>query len=550
MNHHQSQNNDENQYFDHIEQTYYSNFLRRDVVLSIFLPHKKEPTPIQAAFFNDGQDMEAVQMYSTLNHLYDLKVINPIAVIGIHCSALRIDEYGCISSADYMNRGNKAHDFSRFVIEELIPYCRKSFNISTSPKDIAYAGFSLGGLSALDISWHYPQYFNKIGVFSGSFWWRDKPAEGDYNDDIDRIMHRTIQNSSKKEGLKFWLQTGTKDETSDRNNNGIIDSIDDTLDLIKELDKKGYDIHDDITYVEITDGEHNFYTWSAVLPNFLTWAFGGNDYVKTDRQQLAERRHKMWFHLDAMAEAPNVDIMLISDKFDMPQLGKKRAVWALLPKGWDSFSERYPVMYLHDAQNLFNKNAPFGMWGIHKVMSEMIDQGKKMIVIAIEHGDEERIEEFAPFADENGTGGSGKRYINFIVDTLVPYINRNFPSKQDRENTGIGGSSMGGLVSLYAGLYRPEAFGKYMIFSPSLWYSSKIFALAKRVTPFLKSMIYFYGGGKESETLIGEIEELIEILKDRGFEDHHLPLKINPEANHSEAVWGQEFEEAMNTLFY
>lgn len=546
------QNNDDQHYLDLITQTYYSNYLRREVTLTCFTPKDLDKKPFyKTAFFNDGQDMEAVQMLDTLNHMVHLNIIEPIVVIGINCSDLRIDEYGCISSADYMNRGDKAYNFSRFVIEELIPFCRKSYKISINPDDIAYAGFSLGGLSAFDISWHFPEYFHKIGVFSGSFWWRDRPYSDEYNDDFDRIMIRNIQNSSKKEGLKFWLQTGTNDETSDRNNNGIIDSIDDTLDVISELEKKGYSKQKDITYVEITDGEHNFNTWSAVLPNFLNWAFGGNKTLeKSVRQLSAERRHKMWFHLDAMAEAPNVDIMLINDKFDMPQLGKRRAVWALLPKGWDSYKERYPVLYLHDAQNLFNKKSPFGMWGIHTHLSQMIDHGKKMIIIAIEHGDEERITEFAPFMSSNGESGNGKRYINFIVDTLLPYINRNFPTLQSRENTGIGGSSMGGLVSLYAGLYRPEAFSKYMIFSPSLWYSSKIFNLAQRVIPHFHSTLYFYGGGKESETLIDEIKHLRKILINRGFNEIDLPFKINEDAHHNEAVWGAEFPEAMNTLYF
>ena len=103
--------------------------------------------------------------------------------------------------------------------------------------------------------------FNKVGVFSGSFWWRSKELGKGYTDG-DRIMHSIIRNTAARPALKFWLQTGTKDETADRNKNGIIDSIDDTVDLIRELENKGYTRPADIQYVEMVGGTHNVATWA------------------------------------------------------------------------------------------------------------------------------------------------------------------------------------------------------------------------------------------------------------------------------------------------
>ena len=160
--------------------------------------------------------------------------------------------------------------YTNFIIKELLPYLRRQYNLSTLPDENTIAGFSLGGLSALDIAWHHPDIFGKIGVFSGSFWWRSKAFHPD-DPDADRIVHEMVANSTKREGLKFWLQTGTKDELADRNNNGIIDSIDDTLDLIRALKKLGYQEGKDIKYVEVIDGEHNPRTWGKVLPDFLQW---------------------------------------------------------------------------------------------------------------------------------------------------------------------------------------------------------------------------------------------------------------------------------------
>jgi enterochelin esterase-like enzyme len=133
----------------------------------------------------------------------------------------------------------------------------------------------MGGLSALDIAWNHPDLFEKVGAFSGSFWWRKRNSHSMfYSDHRDRLMHQEIRHGKKKENLKFWLQTGALDEIGDRNKNGIIDSIDDTLDLIAELTKKGYRPFHDIQYVEMKEGRHNLETWAEAMPIFLHWAFG------------------------------------------------------------------------------------------------------------------------------------------------------------------------------------------------------------------------------------------------------------------------------------
>ena len=138
----------------------------------------------------------------------------------------------------------------------------------------AIAGYSLGGLSAMDICWNHPEVFTKVGVFSGSFWWRKRDTKSlFYSDHRDRLMHQQVRKGKFKAGLKFWFQTGTLDEWGDRNENGIIDSIDDTLDLITELTKKGYRPFQDIEYLEIEAGKHHPETWAEALPVFLTWAF-------------------------------------------------------------------------------------------------------------------------------------------------------------------------------------------------------------------------------------------------------------------------------------
>jgi enterochelin esterase-like enzyme len=248
-----------------------SSFLQRDVRVDILYPKsyskfKKYPIII----FNDGQDFPALGIKETLSELYKTNLIPKIFIVGIHCNENRINEYGVAGIPDYANRGNKAAEHSKFIIQELLPHLRYNYPISAKKEMTMIAGFSLGGLSAFDIAWNHASVFSKVGVFSGALWWRSQKFTED-NPDGHRIVHEMVQRGKKRDGLKFWFQTGTKDEDADRNNNGVIDAIDDTLDLIQCLRDKGYG-DNDFSYVEIEDGEHNPQTWGEAMLAFLTWA--------------------------------------------------------------------------------------------------------------------------------------------------------------------------------------------------------------------------------------------------------------------------------------
>ena len=253
----------------------YSVPLKRSVRLDVILPpdYKSTAASYPVLFLNDGQDLKALRMKTVLDSLYRQQAIRPFVLVAIHAGD-RIQEYGTAAQADYMKRGAKAGLYADFVLTELLPYVRKHYRVSTDPAQAVFAGFSLGGLSAFDIVFHHPDQFSRAGVFSGSFWWRSKKFDGSYSDDTDRIMHQLVRAGSYKPELRFWFETGTDDETSDRNNNGIIDAIEDTTDLIDELVRKGYDRQAAIRYVEIPGGQHNQKTWSQIMPDFLTWAFG------------------------------------------------------------------------------------------------------------------------------------------------------------------------------------------------------------------------------------------------------------------------------------
>lgn len=253
-----------------------STFLKRDVRVDVYLPPGHFSAPAESGYpyviFNDGQDLEAVRLMQTLQNLWRMARLPHLIAVGVHAGD-RMQEYGTAHRPDYKNRGARAEDYAQFITRELLPALQQRYHLSREVSDAAIAGFSLGGLSALDIAWQYPGLFTKVGVFSGSLWWRSKAFRQEAPD-ADRIVHELIAQGPYRVDMKFWLQTGTHDETADRNNNGIIDSIDDTLDLISELKKLGYRQGPDIRYVEIEGGEHNPKTWGEAMEDFLQWSFG------------------------------------------------------------------------------------------------------------------------------------------------------------------------------------------------------------------------------------------------------------------------------------
>lgn len=249
-----------------------SKYLERKVQFDIYSTTSLPAKECSLLLFNDGQDLRSMNFDQILTHLQKMGSIKPLIVAGIHAGKMRRQEYGIADIPDYEGRGSRAGRYSHFILQEFLPYLEKNHSVQeTTPK--AFAGFSLGGLSALDMVWNHPEVFSSAGIFSGSLWWRSKSLLDNYDDNLDRIMHQKVIKQEKRNNLKFFFECGTEDEKYDRNHNGIIDSIDDTLDLIVLLKEKGYQFPGDIFYLEIPGGKHNLATWKAALPAFLQWGW-------------------------------------------------------------------------------------------------------------------------------------------------------------------------------------------------------------------------------------------------------------------------------------
>jgi predicted alpha/beta superfamily hydrolase len=248
-------------------------------------------------------------------------------------------------------------------------------------------------------------------------------------------------------------------------------------------------------------------------------------------------------------------IHVVSPAFFSPELKKSRRVVALLPHNYDAQTEkRYPVLYLQDAQNLFDDKSPFGNWGIDKKLAVLAERGMgDVIVIAVDHAGETRINEYLPPTKARELGHSeGRKYVKFLSKTLKPHIDAQFRTLTDRLHTGIGGSSMGGLISIYAGLIYPETFGRLMIFSPSLWAVQNAPFAAIRFFKPIPTRIYAYAGGKEGASVVPNVKNFQKVIQAQGFDDTKIGFKlaVDPNGLHDEKRWGEEFPKAVEWLFF
>ena len=268
-----------------------------------------------------------------------------------------------------------------------------------------------------------------------------------------------------------------------------------------------------------------------------------------------------WTHLMAPKEKATAtkNVRVLAEEFEIPQLKAKRRIWIYLPPDYHVSNEKYPVVYMHDGQNLFDKLTSFsGEWGVDETLNHLFkEKNLKLIVIGIDNGGKERLNEYAPWVNKKYGGGKGKAYVDFIVNTLKPYIDANFNTLKDKANTGIIGSSMGGLISHYAGLKYPQVFGKVGVFSPAFWFSPEVKTFSKENANISDTKMYFLAGAKEGENVsFNEISQtakdmnaMTSLLKKNGFYSANITSKIVPEGKHNEALWKTNFEEAILWLF-
>ena len=247
--------------------------------------------------------------------------------------------------------------------------------------------------------------------------------------------------------------------------------------------------------------------------------------------------------------ADNVSIM--DDVFFMPQLDRTRRIWLYLPPDYDDSNENFPVLYMQDGQNLFDTYTSYsGEWEVDETLNNLFDDGYQVpIVIGIDNGGGERLNEYSPWVNLQYGGGEGDEYIDFIVNTLKPYVDSNYRTISNRESTGIMGSSMGGFISHYGVLKHQDIFSKAGIFSPSYWFSDTVWTFTTEMGKQNNMKLYQLIGGQEGVEAVADMWAMHDVLANLGFnEDELLSLEV-PDGEHNETFWRNQFAAAYLWMF-
>ena len=254
------------------------------------------------------------------------------------------------------------------------------------------------------------------------------------------------------------------------------------------------------------------------------------------------------FYLNSNAQQPSASKQVSTFSIEIPQLKTAKKIWVYLPKGYTTSAKKYPVIYMHDAQNLFDASTSYaGEWNIDETLDSI---HAKVIVIGIENT-ENRMEELTPFQHSKYGGGKADTYLDFIVTTLKPRIDATYRTKTNAKNTAVFGSSLGGLVSFYAAIKYPEVFGKVGCFSPAFWFNRNEINDLLAQTKDFDTKIYFLCGDNEGDAdMIPDMKNVEQWVNTKRCECKKLNKEVIVKGGqHNEKLWREGFKKAYLWLF-
>lgn len=254
---------------------------------------------------------------------------------------------------------------------------------------------------------------------------------------------------------------------------------------------------------------------------------------------------------DDWQQAESSLVRVWHDAMWIPQLNRHRRIWVCVPPDYEQTSRSYPVIYMHDAQNLFGgQSTQNATWRVSHTLNRLFDcTGWGCIVIGIEHGDMNRLSEYSVMPNPAYGGGEGGAYLAFLTETLKPLVDATFRTRPEAEHTAMIGSSMGGLISVYAALLHGDVFGKVAAFSPSLWWSDDVYALAAAAPYNFVHKLVLLAGAQESHEMLPDVLAMYYTLIDNGYFEEKIQLDFYQDGTHSEWFWGRELERAIHWLF-
>ncbi|BDU18316.1 alpha/beta hydrolase-fold protein [Lysobacter auxotrophicus] len=513
-------------------------------------------------YVNDGQDRQAVQLRETLQKLIVAGEIRAPIVVAIDMPPDRMGAYGLsdrkagtnlVAKTRFGGIGTNAHAYSEWLVRTLVPAIDARYRTRTTPDARAILGWSLGGLNAFNLGWQYPEVFGRVGAFSPSFW----PAS-DTTDNASmqrtRMAQHMVDASEPRNGARWFFAVGTAEEAADRDGDGVDDAVDDARDMLvgwnadaggmKGLRQLGYSINDDYgakatradaSLYLLPGGKHEQVAWARMLPVFLRWAYA--------------------VHAPALDATGRVDSYQDVPSAHVPA----RTIDVWLPPSYATHpTRRYPVLYMHDGQNLFDPSMSFtGIdWDVDGTMTKLIQahRVREAIVVAISNtplrGNEympakAASSEQRPYVPSDG-------YLRFIVEELKPAIDATYRTKPARGDTLVMGASMGGLISAYAMSEYPDVFGAAGGLSTH-WPANDgavIDYLATHLPARRSHRFYFDHGTATLDASYAPYQQRMDaVLRDAGWrEDRDFMSRQFPGAEHNERAWRDRLEVPLQFL--
>ncbi|MCA3692265.1 alpha/beta hydrolase-fold protein [Aquidulcibacter sp.] len=254
----------------------------------------------------------------------------------------------------------------------------------------------------------------------------------------------------------------------------------------------------------------------------------------------------------------SANVTILDEAMAMPSLGRKRRIWIYLPPDYQASRRRYRVIYMQDGQNLFDRTTSYaGEWQVDETLNRLAASGDPgAIVVGIDNGGRNRTAEYHPRLPWSGLPGQADAYLSFLIDTLKPIIDRRFRTLARPASTLIMGSSSGATLALYAGIMRPDVFGRVGAFSTPLWLEPRLDQLARSQKPYRPGARVFLVSGRDERVgdepkgiFAKDQPAMVEALVAVGYRpDRDIRSRIVDDGTHSEGFWAREFEGAYRFL--
>lgn len=296
-------------------------------------------------------------------------------------------------------------------------------------------------------------------------------------------------------------------------------------------------------------------SWQTVEGNALGGFLPDRSFTFTGSPQTINLTILSWEDLGGTSgSTASSNVQILNNAFFMPQLNTSRKIWLYLPPDYNSSAKHYPVLYMQDGQNLFDAVTSFaGEWQVDETLNSLFNSGDYgAIVVGIDNGGGSRLDEYSPWVNtEYNQGGDGQAYMQFVAETLKPYIDANFRTRPEPQFNALVGSSMGALISMYGACEYPDQFEKAGIFSPAFWFAQTDLTnyIANEAGGFGNMRAYFVCGQTESATMVSNMNAIKNTLIAEGVAASETFTLVDPAGSHSESFWRAKFGAAYQWLF-